>query len=83
MRWLVGCIYGFLALAPAVVIYYSFSPTVILEVPPGALTLRWYQNLFHQDRLLTGIGASAVIATLATALALAIGVPTAYGPDAK
>ncbi len=78
MRWLVGCIYGFLTLAPAIVIYYSFSPTVILEVPPSALTLRWYQNLFHQDRLLTGIGVSALIATLATALALVIGVPAAY-----
>jgi len=78
MRWLVGCIYGFLALAPAIVIYYSFSPTVILEVPPSALTLRWYENLFHQDRLLTGIGASVMIATLATALALVSGVPAAY-----
>ena len=78
MRWLVAFIYGFLVLAPAIVIYYSFSPSVILEVPPSALTLRWYENLFHQDRLVTGIGVSAVIATLATALALVIGVPAAY-----
>jgi len=78
MRGLVGLIYGFLALAPAIVVYYSFSPTVLLEVPPSGLTLRWYENLLHQDRLLTGIGASVVIATLATTLALAIGVPAAY-----
>ncbi len=78
MRGLVGLIYGFLALAPAIVIYYSFSPSVVLEVPPSALTLRWYENLFHQDRLVTGIGVSAMIATLATALALVIGVPAAY-----
>ncbi len=78
MRGLVGFIYGFLALAPAIVIYYSFSPSVVLEVPPSALTLRWYENLFHQDRLVTGIGVSAVIATLATALALVTGVPAAY-----
>ena len=78
MRWLVGFIYGFLALAPAIVIYYSFSSSIVLQVPPSALTLRWYENLFHQDRLLTGIGVSAVIATLATALALVFGVPAAY-----
>jgi putative spermidine/putrescine transport system permease protein len=78
MRWLVGFIYGFLALAPAIVIYYSFSSSIVLEVPPSALTLRWYENLFRQDRLVTSIGVSAVIATLATALALVCGVPAAY-----
>jgi putative spermidine/putrescine transport system permease protein len=78
MRWVVGLLFGFLALAPAIVVYYSFSPTVVLEVPPSGLTLRWYENLFHQDRLLTGIGASVVIATLATTVALLTGVPTAY-----
>lgn len=78
MRWLVGLLYGFLALAPAIVVYYSFSPTVVLEVPPSGLTLRWYENLFQQDRLLTGIAASVVIATLATTVALLAGVPAAY-----
>lgn len=71
-------IWAFLLLAPVIVLYYSFSPSVLLELPPSALTFRWYANLFEQDRLVTGIAASTVIATLATAIALVTGVPAAY-----
>ena len=78
MKWLVATIYALLVLVPTIVVYYSFNPTVVLEVPPTALTLRWYENLFNQDRLMNGIAASVVIASLATTLALAAGVPAAY-----
>lgn len=71
-------IWAFLLLAPAIVLYYSFSPSVLLEFPPSSVTLRWYDNLFDQPRLVTGIVVSAVIGTLATALALVTGIPAAY-----
>jgi putative spermidine/putrescine transport system permease protein len=80
-RWLkasVAMIYGFVLFAPVIVIYYSFSPTVMLEVPPSGLTLRWYANLFDHSRLVNGIGASIAIAALATTIAVALGVPAAY-----
>ncbi len=78
LRASVGMIYGFLLFAPLIVIYYSFSPTVLLEVPPTTLTLRWYGNLFEQSRLMNSIGASIVIAALATGVAITVGVPAAY-----
>ena len=78
LRASVVMIYAFLLFAPLIVIYYSFSPAITLEVPPTGLTLRWYENLFDQDRLVNGIVASVVIAALATAIAIAVGVPAAY-----
>lgn len=74
----VAIIYGFLLLAPLIVIYYSFSPTALLVVPPTGLTLRWYGNLFDQDRLVGGIVASVVIAAFATTIAIVVGVPAGY-----
>jgi len=78
LKWPVAIIYSLLVLVPAIVVYYSFQPTVVLEVPPRALTFRWYDNLFQQERLMNGIAASVAIASLATTLALVTGVPAAY-----
>ncbi len=77
-RILVVLIYVFLLAAPLVVVYYSFSPGVVLRLPPEGVTLRWYGNFFAQPRLVEGIATSVWIAALATALALLIGVPAAY-----
>ncbi len=78
MRLLVVLLYGFLLAAPLVVVYYSFSPTVVLELAPRKLTLVWYANLFERERLVQAIGVSALVATLASALALLTGIPAAY-----
>ena len=43
---LIGLIYIFLLAAPLVVVYYSFSPGVVLRLPPEGFTLRWYRELF-------------------------------------
>jgi putative spermidine/putrescine transport system permease protein len=77
-RTLVVLIYVFLLAAPLVVVYYSFSPGVVLRLPPEGVTLRWYGNFFAQPRLVEGIATSVWIAALATALALLVGVPAAY-----
>ncbi len=71
-------IYAFLLIAPVVVIYYSFSPTVVLEMPPAGFTLGWYENFLAQPRLVAGVWNSLVIALFATVAALAIGVPAAF-----
>ncbi|MCC6176616.1 MAG: ABC transporter permease [Chloroflexi bacterium] len=77
-RAVVVAVYAFLLGAPLVVVYYSFSPGVVLHLPPEGATLRWYANFFAQPRLVEGIVTSAWIATLSTALALLVGVPAAY-----
>lgn len=77
LRTIVVSIYAFLLLAPLVVIYYSFSPTVVLEMPPTGVTLRWYQNFLAQPRLVAGVWNSLAIALFASLAALAIGVPAA------
>ena len=78
MRALVAPLYGFLLAAPLIVVYYSFSPGVVLEFPPKELTLTWYANLFERQRLVQAIGVSAFVATFATTVALMAGVPAAY-----
>lgn len=77
-RIAVGAIYAFLLAAPLVVLLTSVSPSVVLELPPRSLSLRWYRNLFEQPRLLTGIGFSTLVAGVATASALLVGTPAAY-----
>ena len=71
-------VYVFLLAAPLVVVYYSFSPGVVLRLPPEGFTLRWYDNFFAQPRLVEGVRTSVVVASLATALALLAGLPAAY-----
>lgn len=75
---LVVLIYVFLLAAPLVVVYYSFSPSVVVRFPPDGLTLRWYGNFFAQPRLVEGILTSTWIAGLSTVVALLVGVPAAY-----
>jgi putative spermidine/putrescine transport system permease protein len=74
----VAAVYGFLLAAPLVVLLYSVSPGVVLELPPRSLSFRWYRNLFEQPRLLTGIGYSTLVAVVATLSALVLGTPAAW-----
>jgi putative spermidine/putrescine transport system permease protein len=74
----VGAIYAFLLVAPLVVLLYSVSPGVVLELPPRSLTFRWYANVFAQPRLLTGIGVSTLVAVCSTLAALLVGTPAAW-----
>lgn len=74
----VAAIYGFLLAAPLVVLLYSVSPSVVLELPPRSLSFRWYRNLFAQPRLLAGIGTSTLVALFATVSALLVATPAAW-----
>ena len=78
MKWLVAPIYAFLLFAPMVVVLYSFNSGIVLEFPPRSITLRWYGSLLEHGRLLSAIVTSALVATLATLVALTAGIPAAY-----
>lgn len=77
-RLLVIAIYCFLLVAPLVVIYYSFSPGIVMKLPPDGWTLRWYGNFIAQQRLVEGVWTSALVASVSTILALLVGIPAAY-----
>ncbi len=75
---LVAGIYLFLLATPLVVVYYSFSPGVVLQFPPEGFTTRWYLNVWAEPRLVSGIWTSVLVAGVTTAGALLVGVPAAY-----
>lgn len=66
-------------LAPLVVVTLnSFSSVAYNVFPPEGYSLRWYKNLMSQDVFYAAALRSVVLALLATALSLAIGVAAAY-----
>ncbi|MFN8523501.1 MAG: ABC transporter permease [Chloroflexota bacterium] len=81
-RWLFRLVllllYSYLLVAPIVVVYYSFSPGVVLKLPPDGFTLQWYANFLAQPRLLDGIWTSTLLAALSAVIAVAVGVPAAF-----
>ena len=77
-RLVVAGIYLFLLATPLVVVYYSFSPGVVLRFPPEGITTRWYVSVWTEPRLVSGIWTSVLVAGTTTAAALLIGVPAAY-----
>ena len=76
-RLAVILIYAFLLLSPVIVLYYSFSPSVVLRWPPEGFTLRWYATFFAQPRLIEGALTSVLVAGVSTGIGLLIGVPAA------
>lgn len=56
----------------------AVSDTTYLTFPPQGLTLHWFERIFEIGAFRRTIVTSIEIAFLATALALAIGIPAAY-----
>ncbi|MEI6876630.1 MAG: hypothetical protein WCL50_16040, partial [Spirochaetota bacterium] len=77
-RLVVIVVFAFLLISPLVVIYYSFSPGVVLKIPPKGFSLEWYGNFFAQKRLAESVLTSTLVALFSAFVALLIGVPTAY-----
>jgi putative spermidine/putrescine transport system permease protein len=71
-------VYLFLMGPLVIVIGASLSDTTYLTFPPQGLTLRWFERIFEMAAFRRTIVTSLQIAFLATALALAIGIPAAY-----
>ncbi len=67
-----------LVLPTLVVILASFTSTSYLSFPPAGLSLRWYARLLASDEILRAARTSLIVAMLATAGALGLGVLTAF-----
>ena len=67
-----------LVLPTLVVILASFTSASYLSFPPAGLSLRWYARLLASDEILRAARTSLIVAMLATAGALGLGVLTAF-----
>lgn len=67
-----------LFLPTLVVILASFTSTAYLSFPPAGFSLRWYERLLASDEILRAARTSLIVAVLATAGALTLGVLTAF-----
>ncbi|MGQ0572505.1 MAG: ABC transporter permease, partial [Armatimonadota bacterium] len=75
----VAILTGVLLLLPTVVVVLaSFTSTAYLSFPPAGFSLRWYARLAASDEILRAARTSFIVATLATAGALVLGVLTAF-----
>jgi len=73
----ISLLMAFLYLPIAILIIFSFNDSRILAWPLSGFTLEWYGRLFSNSDLLEAVGNSFYVATLSTALTLAIGIPAA------
>ena len=71
-------VYLFLV-GPLIIVFgAALSDTTYLTFPPQGLTLRWFERIFEISAFRRTIVTSLQLALMATALALAIGIPAAY-----
>ena len=72
-------IYAFIFLPVVVLVLYSFQGT-LLPVPPfNGPSLRWYNAVFADRRLMTGLWNSFLVATISSVLSVFLGFLAAYG----
>jgi spermidine/putrescine transport system permease protein len=74
-------ILAFLYLPVVVLIVFSFNDNMVTTLPLKGFTLDWYRAMLANDDMLAAIGNSLYVATVATILTLAIGVPAAFAID--
>jgi putative spermidine/putrescine transport system permease protein len=71
---LVAVLFVFL-LAPVLLVFpMSFSADTFISWPPSGWSLRWYSALLHQDDLIDAFSASVMLALIATAGSLLMGM---------
>jgi spermidine/putrescine transport system permease protein len=84
MKWLRAhaiFVYLFLYLPIAVLILYSFNGAGVGGFPPQNWTLNWYRQLLDDGGIWDAVGNSALVATIATAIALTFGLLAALALD--
>jgi len=69
----------FLVLPIFIVLPLSFSASPYLEFPPAGFSLQWYARYFASAKWMAATLLSAEIALGTTAVALALGIPAAFG----
>jgi len=76
--WLV---YAFLYLPIIVLVVYSFSASGVGGFPPSGWTLDWYGQLFADSALWDAVLNSLIVAAIAVAVTLGLGLPAALALD--
>ena len=76
---LCGLVLLFLVLPVVIVIPVSFSASSLLEFPPRAFSLRWYEGYFGSIEWRDATWMSVKVAVLSTLLATPVGIAAAYG----
>lgn len=69
----------FLAVPSLLVIPLSFTASSLLEFPPRAYSLRWYQTFFSSPEWRAATMVSLQVAGLTTVIATPLGIAAAYG----
>ncbi|MFB6082380.1 MAG: ABC transporter permease [Halanaeroarchaeum sp.] len=83
-RWLAltgttALVYAFLLLPLLVVVLVSFNPTKYPSFPPEGLSLEWYRQFFTDDRLLSALGNSLIVAAGSSIVAGVVGLVASLG----
>ncbi len=71
----------FLYIPVLVLIVFSFNDNRSLTLPLRGFTLKWYEKFLSNSDMLTAIGNSLYVATVATAVTIVIGTVAAFALD--
>jgi spermidine/putrescine transport system permease protein len=74
-------VYAFLYFPIVVLIVYSFNGSGVGGFPPHGWTLDWYRNLLADADLWSSVLNSLIVAALAVAISLGLGLPAALALD--
>jgi spermidine/putrescine transport system permease protein len=72
-------IYGFIFLPVGMLILFSFQGTLFPVPPFNGPSLRWYQAVLADQRLIAGLGNSALVAVTTSTIATFLGFLSAWG----
>jgi spermidine/putrescine transport system permease protein len=73
-----GLIYLFIFLPVVVLVLFSFQDGTLPVPPLNGLTLRWYEAIFSDAKLMSALGNSLVVAVVSSAVACFFGFLAAY-----
>ena len=71
-------LYGFIFLPVVVLVLFSFQDGTLPVPPLNGLTLRWYEAIFSDGKLMAALGNSLLVAMLSSAVACLLGFLAAY-----
>ncbi len=74
-------VYAFLYFPIVVLVLYSFNGSGAGGFPPSNWTLDWYRQLFQDGPLWDSVLNSAIVAVIAVAISLTLGLPAALALD--
>jgi putative spermidine/putrescine transport system permease protein len=79
---LIGTVLCFLLTPIIVTVVMAFDARSYLgPLPPPSLSFRWFAQFFSDDYFLRGLGTSVELAALSVAIALGVGVATAFAVE--